>query len=95
MKIIKVIVPALRDVLQEDKKILDIPEIRVWYYSNKTNGDDFMVFKTFDDAIAFIELNKKNPDITVESNPLITFKGYEINIWKTYEEESEVEDDEK
>lgn len=68
------IVPLLKDVTQS-KRIIEVPEIRVWIHN--TEGDDYYkVFPNFNEALAFCEKNKD-----AEDNPLIAFKGYEINLW--------------
>jgi len=70
----------LNDLIQSNNPINDIPEIRVWCHPHfiKETGDDyFEVFDTFKEAVAFI---KDNP--ITEKNPVIAFRGKEINIFK-------------
>ena len=72
-------VPSTKDMTQLEKKITDVPEIRVWCCPQKINKDGsdyYHTFKTFKKALAFI---KKHPE--AEEVPLIAFKGYELNLW--------------
>lgn len=77
----KIIVPATRDVLQHDKKILDKPEIRVWchpHYINKEGCDYYKTFETVIEAKKFIKEHNES-----ESIPLFAFNGFEFNLLKT------------
>lgn len=72
-------VPAMTDVLQEDKK-LDVPEIRVWCHPPKvgeSGSDYYMVFDTFRDALRYIGITEE-----AEDHPLLAFGGYELNLWE-------------
>jgi hypothetical protein len=78
-------VPSAIDVMQSKKPIEDIPEIRVWCCPHRQiggikpeqKGDDYYeVFGSFKEALAFID---KHPE--AENEPLIAFKGFELNIF--------------
>lgn len=69
-----------KDVLQEDN-ILETPEIRVWYYSEKTGEDTYLAFKSIPLALEFIRINKVNPNIKTEDLPLIAINGYEYDLF--------------
>ena len=71
------IVPATTDVIQEEGGKLGIPEIRVWVHPPEGGDDYYNVFDNFKDAIKFAD-----EDDDAESNPLIAFKGYELNLWE-------------
>lgn len=75
-------VPVLRDLMQEDNKIMDRPEIRVWYHPHKIGlkGDDF--FKTFSTVKEAKEFIKKNKE-AAEDTPLFAFNGYEYDLLGT------------
>lgn len=67
------------DVIQECEGNLAMPEIRVWSHPHKIgkSGDDYYdVFDSFKQAHKFIE---SHPE--AEENPLIAFRGHEINIY--------------
>jgi len=73
---------SLNDLIQseEGKAINDVPEIRVWCHPHfiKETGDDyFEVFPNFKEALAFIDGNP-----VCEKQPLIAFRGREINIFE-------------
>ena len=73
-------ITTLIDITQ-DKKILEVPEIRVWCHPEKINKqgtDYFETFKSFKRALEFIKDHEK----LAESTPLIAFRGYEINLFK-------------
>lgn len=70
----------LETSIKNDKK-LKIPEIRVWCHPLEGGDDYFVVFKTFEEALKFIEKNEE-----AEEFPLIAFNGYEINIFDGSEE---------
>ena len=70
-------VPSTIDVMQELKGNLKEPEIRVWMHPKKGGDDFYYSFKSFKDAQEFI---KQSPE-EAESEPLIAFKGYELNIY--------------
>jgi len=72
-------VPILVDVCQERETPRMIPEIRVWCH--KTSGDDYYeVFDTFIHALDFIA-SDAGKQLGCEDQPLIAFRGFEINIW--------------
>jgi hypothetical protein len=78
-------VPALKDVLQEKKK-LTIPEIRVWVHPERrgqTGSDWYQTFDSFKDALEFIRNTKG-----AETFPLIAYGGYELNIFQMQPEEA-------
>ncbi len=65
-----------KDVIQEVKGNLVIPEIRVWCHPKKGVDDYYKVFDKFRAAHDFI---KGHPE--AEEAPLIAFQGHEINIY--------------
>lgn len=73
-------VPATKDLIQEvegNREIL--PEIRVWCHPHRINeaGDDYYyVFPTFLEALDYIQTHPE-----AENDPLVAFKGYELNLW--------------
>lgn len=74
------IIPHTIDIKQEKKK-LDIPEIRVWCHPHrvgKKGSDYYYVFDSFKEAIQFILGNKE----MAEDVPLIAFRGYELNLFE-------------
>lgn len=74
-KKIRIVVPALRDLIQQSEGNYKVPEIRVWCHPGK--GDDYYnVFDTFKEAMAFIEHTKESEEI-----PLVAVNGYEINVF--------------
>lgn len=78
------IVPALRDMIQESEGQLDVPEIRVWCHPHRIgeSGDDYWhVFESFKAAFDFIEAHKE-----AENAPLLAFRGYEINLFGEIQE---------
>ena len=73
-------IPTLKDIIQETEGNLKVPEIRVWCHPHKIgkSGDDYWhMFDSFEKALDFIKKHKE-----AESNPLIAFRGYEINLWE-------------
>lgn len=73
-------VPALQDVIQKYGKILESPEIRVWchpHYIDARGDDYYEVFDSFKEALNFI-----NENADAETQPLIAFRGYELNIFE-------------
>jgi hypothetical protein len=70
------IIPAANDLLQSEKK-LTIPEIRVWMHPGEGGDDYYETFLTFEDADQFIKKHKEE----AERNPMIAFRGYELNLW--------------
>jgi len=75
-------VPALTDIIQEANGNLTIPEIRVWCHPCQLNplqdGDDYYhVFSSFEEALDYIS---RHPE--AEQNPLVAFRGYELNLWE-------------
>ncbi len=79
-------VPSTNDMLQLEKKITDVPEIRVWCHPHKigkSGSDYYHTFKSFSKALAFIKKHKE-----AESVPLVAFKGYELNLWGIDEKKS-------
>ena len=78
-------VPVMIDMIQSDKQ-LEIPEIRVWCHPhaiNETGDDYYEVFDNFREAMEFVQEHGE-----AEKQPLIAFRGYEINIFdiRRYEE---------
>jgi hypothetical protein len=74
------IVPAAKDLIQESRGNLEVPEIRVWCHPHRVgkNGDDYYeVFESFKKALEFIKFSKE-----AEGVPLIAFRGYELNIFE-------------
>lgn len=72
-------VPATTDMIQETKGNLECPEIRVWSHAHrigKEGEDSYTVFEGFKEALEFIE---SHPE--AERDPLIAFRGYELNLW--------------
>ena len=72
-------VPALKDAIQEVGGNLEIPEIRVWchpHYIDKDGDDYYYTFKSFKYALTFIAKHRE-----AEDQPLIAFRGYELNIF--------------
>ena len=77
----------------QDKKIIEIPEIRVWCHPERIGEPGtkyFETFKGFKRALEFINAHKKLTDI----HPLVAFKGYEINLFKI-KTKQEIEEKEK
>ena len=72
-------VPAAKDCIQEFRGSLEIPEIRVWCHPHRIgeDGDDY--WRTFDTFKEAVEFSKSHEE--AEKNPLIAFKGYELNLW--------------
>jgi hypothetical protein len=70
-------VPATRDVLQENRPALELPEIRVWIHPKSGGSDSYVTFKTFKEAMQFI---RKHPE-EAEMFPLLAFRGFEFNLW--------------
>ena len=80
-------IAGLHDIIQQCRGNLEIPEIRVWCHPHKINksGDDYWeVFPSFDEAMKFIG---KHPE--AEDQPLIAFRGWEINLWTIDEVKSD------
>lgn len=74
-------IPATTDIMQYEKKIIDIPEIRVWCHPHRIGGkgdDYFLTFDGFKEAFEFINKNK----VLAEDVPLIAFRGFELNIFE-------------
>jgi len=74
------LVPATKDVIQEYRGNLEVPEIRVWCHPHfiGEGGEDFYeVFGNFGEAVEFIKTDKR-----AEKIPLIAFRGYELNIFE-------------
>jgi hypothetical protein len=74
-----ILVPATKDVIQESRGNLEVPEIRVWCHPHfvEEGGEDFYeVFGNFGEAVEFIKTDKR-----AEKVPLIAFRGYELNIF--------------
>ena len=74
-----ILVPATKDLIQESRGNLEVPEIRVWCHPHLMGnvGDDYYeVFNGFEEAIEFIKTDKR-----AEKVPLIAFRGYELNIF--------------
>jgi len=72
-------VPATKDVIQEVRGNLEVPEIRVWCHPHFTgqSGDDYYLpFESFGEALKFIE---SHPE--AEKVPLVAMKGYEMNLF--------------
>ena len=72
-------VPAAKDLIQEFGEMLSVPEIRVWchpHYADRDGDDYYQVFKSFQEALDFIQGSKE-----AEDAPLIAFRGYELNLW--------------
>lgn len=72
-------IPAMIDMIQSCGEVCTVPEIRVWCHphaTGKDGQDDYSVFDTFAEALAFI---KATPE--AEPTPLIAYNGYEINIF--------------
>ena len=81
-KLPKQIIPMTNDLIQgeKDKAINDIPEIRVWchpHFIGKSGDDYYNIFDNFLDALTFITENEE-----AEKQPLIAFRGKEINIFE-------------
>lgn len=75
-------IPALIDIMQNKKK-LEVPEIRVWCHPHKVGlpGDDYYIpFQSFEGAMKFIKTYKG-----AERVPLLAFRGYEINLFELKE----------
>lgn len=73
-------VPALIDDIQAFGVKLEVPEIRVWchpHYIDKDGGDYYYTFGSFKKALDFIKEHKE-----AEDQPLIAFRGYELNIFR-------------
>lgn len=73
-------IPSTKDLIQETKGNLGVPEIRVWCHPErigKTGDDYYNVFETFKEALSFIKNYKEAEEV-----PLIAFRGYEINLWE-------------
>ena len=78
-------IPTLVDMIQQTDGNLEVPEIRIWCHPHiiDASGDDyFRVFSNFNAAVEFI---KTHPE--AEKQPLIAFRGYEINLWEMKEAE--------
>jgi hypothetical protein len=72
-------IAALTDLIQETEGILEVPEIRVWCHPHKigeSGSDYYQVFDSFKEAHQFIAEHKE-----AEQQPLIAFRGYELNIY--------------
>lgn len=81
------------DDITQEEEIIDIPEIRVWCHPERIGepGERYCEkFNGFKRALKFIEEHKK----LTEAEPLIAFRGYEINLFKIKTEE-EIEEREK
>lgn len=66
-------------MMQSERPIEDEPEIRVWchpHYIDQKGDDYYCKFKSFTAALKFIKEHKE-----AEDQPLIAFKGYELNIF--------------
>ena len=71
-------IPSTKDLVQSEK-VLYTPEIRVWCHPHaigKSGDDYYKVFKSFKDAEKFSLSNDE-----AEPNPLVAFRGYEINLY--------------
>jgi hypothetical protein len=74
-----ILVPATKDLIQESRGNLEVPEIRVWchpHFLEESGGDYYEVFDNFREAIEFTKTNRR-----AEKVPLIAFRGYELNIF--------------
>ena len=74
-----ILVPATKDLIQESRGNLEVPEIRVWCHPHlvgNTGDDYYEVFNDFEEAIEFTKTDKR-----AEKIPLIAFRGYELNIF--------------
>jgi len=75
----KIEVPATKDVIQEFRGNLEVPEIRVWchpHYIDQPGSDYYRKFRSFEKALEFI---KSHPE--AEKHPLVAMKGYEMNLF--------------
>ena len=75
------LVPATTDVLQSENK-LETPEIRVWYKPIDGGDSGYEVFGNFEEALAVAGKNDADKKVVWESNPLVAFRGYELNLWE-------------